>query len=122
MTKKDRSLILDRAESRFAAVSAISAVQLATGFTLEGYQTAITEARSRLAAYNGLLAQAENARREFATAERLLADLSERVLAAVGANYGKDSLEYGKAGGTPKSERKRSVRKAAPKTKVLDAA
>lgn len=122
MTKKDRSLILDRAESRFAAVSAIDSVQLATGLTLVGYQTAITDARSKLATYNGLLAQAENARREFAKSEKALADLSERVLAAVGANYGKDSLEYGKAGGTPKSERKRSVRKAASKTEIPDAA
>ncbi|MBM4025843.1 MAG: hypothetical protein FJ280_10625 [Planctomycetes bacterium] len=45
------------------------------------------------------------------TQEKKLKDLTERMLAAVAARYGKDSDEYEKAGGTRKSERKRPARR-----------
>lgn len=43
--------------------------------------------------------------------EKQLRDLSERMLIAVAAKYGKNSYEYEMAGGVRKSERKRPVRK-----------
>ncbi|HEX9783868.1 MAG TPA: hypothetical protein VGA56_14190 [Opitutaceae bacterium] len=43
-------------------------------------------------------------------AERALRDASERMLAAVGVRFGKDSNEYEMAGGVRKSERRRSRR------------
>jgi hypothetical protein len=43
--------------------------------------------------------------------EQQLRNLSEQMLLGVAVKYGKDSSEYGKAGGVPKSERRRSARK-----------
>jgi len=48
---------------------------------------------------------------DFMAEEASRRDLSERTLAGVGAVYGRDSGEYEKAGGTRKSEIKRSPRK-----------
>ena len=47
----------------------------------------------------------------FDDAEKLLADLSSRVLAAVAAKYGRDSVEYTQAGGVRMRDRKRQVAK-----------
>jgi hypothetical protein len=73
----------------------------------------ITSTRQKLVRYNALLSEAEEERREFNTAERQLADLTDRMLAAVGAAYGRNSIEYAKAGGTLKSERKPGSRQNA---------
>jgi hypothetical protein len=40
--------------------------------------------------------------------EKELADFSDTMLKAVGVKYGFDSIEYEKAGGTRKSDKKRS--------------
>lgn len=44
--------------------------------------------------------------------EAELADLTERMLKGVASQYGRDSVEYGQAGGTRKSDIKRSPRGA----------
>ena len=46
-----------------------------------------------------------------ATPQRDIRALSERMLIAVAAKYGKDSYEYEMAGGIRKSERKRPTRR-----------
>jgi len=53
-----------------------------------------------------LLSQSDEAKNQFEAAERLVRDMSERMLAGVAARFGKDSDAYEKAGGTRKSERK----------------
>ena len=70
------------------------------------------EARSeslhaKLERYNGLLAQADALLNELKADEKETRTYSGRVLAAIGALYGKDSSEYEMAGGTRTSEIKR---------------
>ena len=117
--KRNRSVVLDRAQSRAAAISTIApALELGGELTLVSYQTAITSTRAKLADYNTVLTTSDTSRREFERLERGLADLSDRMLAGVGSVYGKNSVEYAKAGGVPKSERKRrsSAAASAPMT------
>lgn len=121
--KRNRSIILDRAHSRAAAITTITpAVELGGELTLATYQASIVEAQTKLNAYNAMLTDADTARREFESIERNLADLSDRMLAGVGAIYGKNSAEYAQAGGVKKSERRRASRAAAPTTEIADAA
>ena len=47
-------------------------------------------------------------------AETTVADLSSRLLSGVKTKYGADSSEYEKAGGTRKSEIKRTSKKKPP--------
>lgn len=56
----------------------------------------------------------------FNAAEAGLRDLTERMLAAVSAKFGRASNEYEQAGGKRKSDRKRAVRATAtpPVTKA----
>ena len=120
---RNRSITLDRAQSRAAAISTIlPAVELGGELSLTAYQAAIAEAQAKLNAYNGKLTDADTFRREFDSIERNLADITERMLAGVAAVYGKNSVEYAQAGGVKKSERKRPSRTAAPLTEVPDAA
>jgi hypothetical protein len=122
-TKRNRSIVIDRAQSRAAAISTITpAVELGGELSLATYQTSIAEAQTQLNAYNTKLTDADTFRREFERIERNLADLSERMLAGVGAIYGKNSVEYAQAGGVKKSERKRPSRAAALTTEVANAA
>jgi hypothetical protein len=46
--------------------------------------------------------------------EKTLDNFSTTMLSGVGVKYGKDSAEYGKAGGTRTSDRKKIVRKPNP--------
>jgi len=61
--------------------------------------------------YNSALSSVDELGNQIKTQEKKLKDLTERMLAAVAARYGKDSDEYEKAGGTRKSERKRPARR-----------
>lgn len=111
---RNRSVILDRAQTRAAAIGTITPpLELGGELTLAAYQTAIAATRTQLDEYNALLANSETSRREFERLERNLADLSERMLAGVGSVYGKNSETYVKAGGVLKSERKRRSQAAA---------
>jgi hypothetical protein len=122
-TKRNRSIILDRAQSRAAAIITITpAVELGGELSLAAYQASIAEAQTKLNAYNTTLTDADTARRAFESTERNLADMSDRMLAGIGAIYGKNSVEYAQAGGVKKSERKRPSRTAAPTTEIANAA
>ncbi|MEY4488536.1 MAG: hypothetical protein RIQ79_1044 [Verrucomicrobiota bacterium] len=110
--QRTRSATLESAETRAAAIGSIEDVRpLGGDLSVASYGVAIISTRQKLARYNGLLSEAEVARREFNTAERQLADLADRMLAAVGAAYGRNSIEYAKAGGTLKSERRPGSRR-----------
>jgi hypothetical protein len=121
--KRNRSIILDRAQTRAAAINTITpAIELGGELTLAAYTASINEAQTKLNAYNTTLTDADTARRTFESTERNLADMSDRMLAGVGAIYGKNSVEYAQAGGVKKSERRRPSRAAALTTKVANAA
>lgn len=113
-SKLVRSRVIDNAVSRAASLVAIEPpLELGGSLSLPGYQEKIDDARSRQAVYNGLLSEADKARVEFLAAEKALALHYTRMLAAVAAQYGKESSVYAAAGGTMIQHRKRSTRKTA---------
>lgn len=112
MSRKKRTVskVIQNAAARAAGLESIdTTLDLGHGMTLELYRTAIDEARSKQTAYNTLLSWGDEARNEFDSAEASVRALSDRMLAAVAAKYGRDSNEYQKAGGTRMSDRKRTT-------------
>ena len=111
---KKISTVLESAQARLAALNSIDPkLSLGAGLGISDYDAQITCTRTALETYNTLLSQVDGAYNDFQAEEASLRDLSERMLAGVGAVYGKDSDQYEKAGGARKSEIKRSPRKKA---------
>ena len=112
--KKKLSEIIRTAAKRSAGLASINqALDLGNGLTLAFYQSALAETQAKLAAYNKLLSDADEAIVAFEAAEKQLQDLNTRVLAGVAAHFGRESSEYKQAGGKRTSERKRPVRRPA---------
>ena len=109
------------AQIRANALAGISpTLDLGNGLTVPAFQATINAisdpTTGSLAAYNAELSKLDGMLDSLENQESTLDDLSGRMLAAVGAKYGKDSNEYEMAGGTRTSER------AAPKTAAEKAA
>ena len=114
MTRRKRtSNILEKVEQRAASLKSINAtLDLGNGLTLEAYTSLINDMRSKLATYNTILSGVDNACTDVADTEKVLRDLSERMLMGVVTKFGKNSYEYGMAGGARKVDRKRPKRSA----------
>lgn len=109
------SKVLEKAQARAASIKSIDgALDLGGGLTLAAFNTAITNTDTALGDYNQALAAADDKSNAFVTAETTLKDMSERMLAGVGARFGKNSSQYEQAGGVRKSERKSPTRKTKP--------
>ena len=109
------SKVLDNAQTRLAGLKSIdSALDLGNGLTVPAFANVISDGQAKLATYNQMLAAIDDQYNAVLASEKVAADMSERMLAGVGARFGKDSSQYEQAGGVRKSERKRPVRK--PKT------
>ncbi|CAA9302108.1 MAG: hypothetical protein AVDCRST_MAG56-5514 [uncultured Cytophagales bacterium] len=108
---KKTSLILETANTRLAGVKSIDAkLDLGNGLSVAEYQAAIDAVRVALEAYNTVLSLVDEKQNEVIAKEKRLRDLHERMLMGVAARHGKDSIEYEKAGGTRKSERKKKAK------------
>ena len=115
--QKRSSRILEKAQLRLDGLQSIDeALNLGAGRTAQNYDKAIEALRDKLSAYNKVLATADSLQTEVSEAERELADLSEQMLISVAAKFGKDSMEYERAGGVRKSARKRPTRRLATAT------
>ncbi|MGV0028925.1 hypothetical protein [Phormidesmis priestleyi] len=109
---KRSSAALQKAEKREAGLQSISDnLDLGNNLTLESYTQRIQALRSQIFTYNSTLSTLDDLSRDIKDAEQVLRSLSEQMLLGVAAKYGKDSGEYGKAGGVPKSEYRRPTRK-----------
>lgn len=107
LKKKTTSKVVQFAAARAAGMESIApTMDFGDGLTHTAYKAAIADAQTKLAAYNSLLAQVDEARGSFGAAEDNVRDLSDRMLAATAARFGRESSEYQKAGGTRKSDRK----------------
>jgi len=105
---KRNSAVLDKARQRSTGVASIGKdVDFGNGLTVAGYGKQIGAFESQLGNYNRSLAQLDADANDLDAAERALRDVNERMLAAVGVRFGKDSNEYEMAGGVRKSERRR---------------
>jgi hypothetical protein len=110
---KRSSQVLEKAERRCASLKSISeTLDLGDGLTVENYLLLMDSLRSQLATYNESLSITDRAASTVQDTEQQLRTLSERMLIAVAAKYGKDSYEYEMAGGTRKSARKRPTRRS----------
>jgi hypothetical protein len=86
----------------------------ASGLTVAALEGEIAAVQTALKVYNTLLAKADAAANELNALEKQLGTLSGRMLAGVGARFGKDSSEYEMAGGVRTSEIKRGGKKEEP--------
>jgi uncharacterized protein YoxC len=100
------SAALDKAERRLASLKSIDVqLDLGHGLTLEAYDRMIEETRDLLSAHNTLLSEIEESRKTVAQVEKALSDLSSRMLSGVATRYGRNSIQYLKAGGSARSRR-----------------
>lgn len=113
--QKRTSPITEAASARADSLESIDpALDLGNGLSLGGFRSEIAAVFVKLSKYNTKLSEVDGALNALQTAEKAIADLSERMLTGVATKYGKDSDEYEKAGGTKKSEIKRGPKKKPP--------
>ncbi|MCC5609311.1 hypothetical protein LC612_21660 [Nostoc sp. CHAB 5834] len=110
MSLKTRgSAAVDKAQHRLALLKSINEnLDLGHGLSIEAYTRLIHNTRATLEAHNTLLSNLEESRKRITQMEQTLSELSERMLIGVATVYGRNSIEYSKAGG---SSRKRSSSK-----------
>jgi hypothetical protein len=110
MTQRRRnSLALTKAERRIESLQTINSdLDFGNGLSIATYTNMVNELRDKLAAYNQARTIVEKTQNSLIEAERALNDYSEHMLLSVASRYGKNSDEYGMAGGTRKSDRKKT--------------
>jgi hypothetical protein len=107
------SNIIENAASRANGIKAFSpTLDLGSGLTVAAFEQAIADARAKLDDYNQTLATLDEKANRVTAAEKSVSALSARLLAGIGARFGKDSNEYEQAGGVRQSERRRTSRKS----------
>ena len=106
---KRTSAISEAAKLRLAGLQSIDPeLDLGGGLTVASFKAEIEDVDADMNTYNTMLSDVDEVANRLDTKEDKLNDKSTRMLAAVGAHFGKDSDEYEKAGGTRTSERKKS--------------
>ncbi|MBG1243377.1 hypothetical protein [Nostoc sp. NZL] len=101
------SAAVDKAQRRLALLKSINEnLDLGHGLSIEVYTRLIDNTRAMLEAHNTLLSNLDESRKTITQMDNALSELSERMLTGVATIYGRNSMEYSKAGG---SIRKRSA-------------
>ncbi|NJL35492.1 MAG: hypothetical protein HC840_25885 [Leptolyngbyaceae cyanobacterium RM2_2_4] len=118
--RKRNSSAVTKAERRVEGLETISpTLDFANGFSLASYNEMLQDVKEKLAAHNQARSLVDKTQNDLLEAERALNDYSEHMLLNVASRYGKNSNEYEMAGGTRKSDRRRSrtvVSKTIPST------
>ncbi|MBD2102538.1 hypothetical protein [Leptolyngbya sp. FACHB-261] len=97
---------LDKAQRRLALLKAINEnLDLGHGLNIATYSRLIETTRTTIEAHNTLLSNLEESRKTVTEMDKALSELSQRMLSGIATIYGRNSMEYAKAGG---SNRKRS--------------
>ncbi|BBD68624.1 hypothetical protein NIES4072_40610 [Nostoc commune NIES-4072] len=109
MTQRKRnSMPLTKAERRIEGMQTINPqLDFSNGFSIATYNTKVIQLREKLAAYNQAQTMVDKTHNALIEAERDLNSYSEQMLLNVASRYGKNSDEYGMAGGTRRSDRKK---------------
>ncbi|MFN6499848.1 MAG: hypothetical protein RMX65_023045 [Nostoc sp. DedQUE01] len=111
--RKRNSRTLGKAELRLASVKSISqTLDVGEGLTVKGYIEKIERMRQSLEAYNTTLSTIDILLTQLLENEEDLADYSEKFLRGIAYKFGSNSHEYQMAGGTRKSDRKRTARQS----------
>ncbi|HEX8492631.1 MAG TPA: hypothetical protein VF658_07310 [Pyrinomonadaceae bacterium] len=105
--KRRKSIILEKAQRRANNLWSISAtLDLGPGLTLAEFKQKIDRVYNKQERYNTALATLDELLNDLQADEKIFDDLNARMLAGVGARWGKNSNEYEQAGGTRTDERK----------------
>jgi hypothetical protein len=96
-------------------------LDLGHGLTIETYSHLINTTRAMLEAHNKLVSNLEESRKTITQMDKALSDMSERMLSGVATVYGRNSIEYSKAGGSNRKRNKQSSSKVTPVVAVLAA-
>ena len=108
MRPNKTSSVLKDAMRRLERLNAIQPVpDLGEGFNLKVYETAVNDLKALEASYNTKISELDGMSASFGDMERTVRDYRARILAAIAAQYGRNSEEYAAAGGTKLSARKR---------------
>ncbi|MEH2252861.1 hypothetical protein [Nostoc sp.] len=109
--QKRNSGVLSKADMRLACVKSISpTLDVGVGLTVKDYTDRIVSLRQSLETYNTILSTIDVLSTQITEKEKDLADYSQQILLGVAHKFGNNSHEYQMAGGTRKSERKRTAR------------
>ena len=112
---KKTSKVIEDSKTRLASLKSIDAnLDLGNDITVAKFEEKLANAENSLASYNTTLSLVDEKRNNFENDESDLNDYFERVLLGVGSKFGKASIEYEKAGGTRKSERKKPTKSNNP--------
>jgi hypothetical protein len=103
---------LETARQRLAGLKKIPSTTFGPGLTKEAYEAEIDGYNDDQDSYNGDVAALDEKGNRLDAREQALADLNQRILAAVKAQFGPDSNEYELVGGVRRSDRKKPTRKA----------
>ena len=111
---KRSSIVLEKGMRRIAGMRSINdPLEFGSGLSLAEYDARIQALQGQLASYNTMLSTVDEMAGMVKLMEQELRSYSEKMLMGVVTRYGKDSLQYVQAGGTP---RKRTNRKAVSTT------
>ncbi|HEX8137082.1 MAG TPA: hypothetical protein VF544_05785 [Pyrinomonadaceae bacterium] len=109
---KRTSTVLNVARIRLSGLKSITpAPDFGSNLQVSDYEQEINDFSAKVDRYNGMLSALDDLQNEIDSDENNLREKSKRMLAAAEARYGSDSSEYEQAGGTRRSERKRSSKK-----------
>ncbi|MCC5598703.1 hypothetical protein [Nostoc favosum] len=113
--RKRSSPVLQKAVLRAAGMNSIAPnLDVGNGLTLPAFSTLIETMRAKENAYNSALSNLDKLYSEMLQTESELGDMTEHMLMGVGTRYGKSSVEYGMAGGVPKTQRRKGLRGNSP--------
>src|SRR5437763_677097 len=115
--KKRNSKVLEQAYQRLNGMKSIDLnLDLGGGLTVSTLEASVNSLRARLDTYNQKLSDVDEELLGLEGDEDTLKDFNGRVLAGVGARFGRNSAEYEAVGGVRTDDRKRSSRKGGPQT------
>jgi|SRR5579885_339990 hypothetical protein len=110
--RKRNSRILQQAYERLNGLKSIDPkLDLGNGLSVEAHEEAINDLRARLDSYNQKLSELDEEQIGIEVSEANLNDFNGRALAGVGARFGRNSVQYEKAGGVRTDDRKQPKRK-----------
>ncbi|MBU7586799.1 MAG: hypothetical protein KAF91_28750 [Nostoc sp. TH1S01] len=111
--RRRNSRTLEKAQVRLAGIKSISpTLDVGEGLTVQDYTEKIESLRNSIEAYNSALSDVDVLRTQILENEKTVADYSDKFLRGISYKYGNNSYEYQKAGGTRKSDRKRTTRQS----------
>jgi uncharacterized protein YukE len=110
--KKKISKTIAKAKVRISGMKSLDpALDMGNGLSVKTYAAAIQAAEQKVEAFNTAVATISQLSSDAEKAEKALAELSERMLSTVAGRYGRTSNEYEMAGGTKRTNRRRSPKK-----------